>query len=615
MNTTRQPLLQMQDIHVSYENVKALENVDFDLYPGEIHALVGSHRAGKSSLVKVLSGVVQRDAGEVVLRGRSITRLTIKSAVRRGIGMIYQEPSVVPVLSTLENICLGHARAGWHGRVDWREKREEILSLCRKYDICIRLKRMLSQNTLYEQNLVEFLHVFVQQPDIMILDELSSRFNPVEMEKIYPMVFDMKRNGKGVIYISHNIDEILRIADRVTVLKDGAKLGTDNVKGLNKMHLLKLTYSSALSREELEAENLQLLHLKKYNEDILRNIPIGVIIVNESNMIHLLNDAALRILEISPGVRVDGPVSSLLTGKDFPRKREFLRRFNSKECFSFEKLAYGPNKTLRVTAIPFRDEAQSPLGTILLIEDITKELSLMEYLLRVEKVSSIAELAAGVAHEINNPLGIVQNYVDILKVSRHDADSQSKLTKIEGEIARIAGIVKGLLSFTKSAALELSPVDVGLVVREVMVLLEHRLNESHAEIELREPQCRFWCMGDENRLKQLFMNLMVNSLEAGEPGVSIRIELSQDSEREAVTIAVADNGPGIPPDVRNRIFDPFFSTKARKVNAGLGLSICQHIVELHRGTISCESEPERSTCFRVTLPTTAGKFQKGSATA
>jgi signal transduction histidine kinase len=196
----------------------------------------------------------------------------------------------------------------------------------------------------------------------------------------------------------------------------------------------------------------------------------------------------------------------------------------------------------------------------------------------------------------------VQNYVELLKLRELDGDSRVKLGKIENEVNRIAKIVGSLLSFSKFSDVSFHEVDVAEALEEVLLLLAHRFAEKGIRVTKRMPARPARILGDEDKLRQLFLNLFTNSIEAVPGGGAIAVELAVDGERDAVEVTITDNGSGIPPETMSRIYDPFFSTKKSRRNAGLGLSICQRIVELHGGVISCASEPGISTSFRLRFP-------------
>ena len=595
------PILHMRGIRVSYGSTLALRGADFDLYRGEIHALVGAHRAGKSSLVKLLSGAVRKDSGEIVLDGRRVDSFTPKSALKNGIGIVYQHLNVIPSLSAAENIFAGRMLKSGLLVIGHRKMSEQARALFSRLEFPIDVDVPVNRLTVAEQHMVELARVLSFGPRILILDEVSSKLTPEEMERIYPLLLRLREQGSSVIYISHNMDEIFQFADRVTILKEGLRMDTERIAALDRVKLIKLTYSFVLSREELGRQNLELYGLKRYNENIIKNIPVGVIILNSEHRIYLINYAAVKILQLDSEA-VGRPFAELVTQDELPDKPLIMRKIEAREELRLDEAAFGEGKILKVSLFPFRDDDYSSFGTIILMEDVSRARYLDDYVLRAEKISSTAELAAGVAHEINNPLGIVQNYVELLKLKELDADARVKLTKIENEVTRIEKIIGSLLSFSKFTEVSFHDVDLAEILEDVILLLEHRLTEKNIAVTRETRRGRAIILGDENKLKQLLINLFANSIEAVAQGGRIGAELAVDEETKTAEIAITDNGCGIPAEIASRIYDPFFSTKKSKKNAGLGLSISQRIVELHNGMISCESQPWHSTRFSVRFP-------------
>ena len=595
------PLLRMRGIRVRYGSLEALRGVDFDLDRGEIHALVGAHRAGKSTLVKLLSGAVRKQEGEILFEGRQGGGLhpAVGHAQRHRHRLPAPERHPLPFRGgehLRRTAAQGAGARGWTCGA-WPRRRERCSNGCTS---AIDVEVPVSRLTAAQQHMVELARVLSFDPRLLILDEVSSKLTPEEMERIYPLLRALREQGGSVIYISHNMDEIFQFADRVTILKDGRRMDTERIEDLDRIKLIKLTYSYVLSREELGRQNLELYALKRYNENIIRNIPVGVIILDAEAAVSLVNYAAVRILEL-PAEATGRPFEQVVPEAELPEMAALMARIRAREEVLLKETAWRETRLLKISAYPFHDEDYAFQGTIVLVEDVSRERYLDEYLLRAEKIASTAELAAGVAHEINNPLGIVQNYLELLKLKSLDADTRTKLDKIENEVTRIEKTVGSLLSFSRLDELSFHRVDLGELLEEVIPLLEHRLAEKAAAVIRRLPLGAPPVLGDENTLKQLFVNLLINSIEAVAPGGRVEVELSAEG-RSSVEVSVTDNGCGIPAEIRDRIFDPFFSTKRSKRNAGLGLSIVQRIVEMHNGLIACESQPGRFTRFRVRLP-------------
>lgn len=600
-------LLLMQDIHVSYREVKAVRGVDFDLNRGEIHALVGEHRAGKTTLVKVLSGSVRRQQGRIRYNGEQIEHFTPQTAIQQGIGMVYQDANVLGSLNAVENIYAGKMDKTWCRCIDYPAMIRKTEELFDKLHISVDVLTPLCELPKADQHMVELARALAHDPRLIILDELSSKLTPNEMEIVYPIILQSREQGKSIIYITHDMDEVFQFADRVTVLKDGMRTGTEKIKDLDRIKLIKLTYSYVLSRNELERDNINLYYFKKYNEDIIKNLPVGVIILDPANRVYIINFSAEKTLGRRRRHTEEHHIEDLLSSLHHAVREEVLEKIREKETHTWKEVWLKDGKCLNISIYPFQDEDYQFLGTIILLEDVTQYRRFMDYLVRAEKIASVAELAAGIAHEVNNPLGIIQNYVEILKDEKLQQHVMQKIGKIDGEIRRIEHIVSTLLSFSRLNELPTCTVNLSDVLDDAVLLLNHRFREKKIAVNRKGRKKDAVVLGDENRLKQLFINLLVNSIEAVSENGRIDIAEKYYVKRGFVLVDISDDGCGIPEDLLPSIFHPFFSTKRGKKNTGLGLAICQHIVDLHHGIITCDSRPGTGTTFSIRFQTADGQ--------
>ncbi len=595
-------LLSMRNIHVSYGNVQALDGVDFDLYRGEIHALVGEHRAGKSSLVKLLCGAERRREGEIILEGRRLGHLSPKDARDLGIGMVYQDLTVIPDLNAVENIFTGRMLQKPFLTLDYLGMTRKTKELFGRIGVDIDFHAPLYRLPAVQQLMVEFARALLIEPKILILDEISNKLTPEEMKKIYHVVFELRNLGQSVIYISHDMDEVLKLADRVTILKGGYRRETASVKNLDEFRLFQLTYSFTLNQQKLEYAGTKFEILKRYLENIIQNFPIGVALLDSSCRVELINYAAVDMLGLGRTPAKNRPFFELLEDADPALLEEIRRAAEGREPGAWDEIRCCSEKLFKLELFPLRDEEGSYIGTTAVLQDVSMDKFLDEYLIRSEKMASVAEVAVGVAHEINNPLFIIQNYVELIKAKSDDSDVQEKIGKIEAELGRIVEIVTSLLSFSRMKNPPDRRVNLGKILDEVLILLQHSLSEKSIQVNKRYPPSDIHLVGEENKLKQLFINLVGNSIEAVLDRGSIEIDLGTGEDGDYAEVSITDDGSGIPEEVADKIFNPFFSTKISRKNTGLGLSICRHIVEEHRGSIDFASTPGKRTVFRVRLP-------------
>jgi len=596
MNNFNDPILTMKNIHVSYGSHKALNGVDFDLIPGELHAIVGEHRAGKSSLVKLLSGAVKKKSGEIRLFNKYIESLSPVSAAASGIGMIYQNPHIIETLSSRDNLFTGQCRTSFMGVLRKRNMQNRTEEIFRILELDFDPDLPLSNLTSAQQNMVEFARILVQDPRIVIFDEIATKLNPREMKTVYRIIRGFREQGVGIIYISHDMDEILRLADRVTILKEGYRRGTEYVKDLDKYRLFELTYSYVLDRDEIKRDKSRFLLMRSYLENLLHHLPIGAILLDEILEPVVINYTALTLLmedNEKPG-NLDVILNQLPDNISKQLKQNIIAR---NEC-TIGDIALGDNKVVELRSFPFNEPTLAFAGTVILIRDISLNQYMSDYLLKTEKMASVAEVAVGVAHEINNPLFIIQNYLDIIK--SETGTHREEFKKIEKELGRIIEIIGSLLSFSHTNPIGTDLINLPELFEEVLLLLSHRFRDKRINLTRNLPTFTLAIPGDENRLKQLLMNLLGNSIEAVLNNGEILTSLEQKNNFAVITIQ--DNGNGIPENVQEQIFKPFYSTKVNKRNTGLGLSICQQIAEEHGGKIDFDSIPGQETVFRVKLP-------------
>jgi len=224
-------ILELQGIKKSFPGVQALDGVDFDLLPGEVHALVGENGAGKSTLIKVVSGVHQPDAGKIQFQGRSVRFANPLIAQRHGIAAIYQEPTLFPDLDVAENIFMGRQPLQpVTRRIDWRKMYEEAGKLLRSLGVSLDPHTRVRGLSFADQQMVEIAKALSLNARILIMDEPTSALTLREVATLFRIVRQLRDAGTAIVFISHRLEEAFELADRVTVLRDGHYIGTRTVK-------------------------------------------------------------------------------------------------------------------------------------------------------------------------------------------------------------------------------------------------------------------------------------------------------------------------------------------------------------------------------------------------
>ena len=235
------PLLEVRNIEKSFPGVRALSGVSFDVRPGEVHALLGENGAGKSTLIKIVSGVYQPDLGSILVNGTEVHFSSPDDARRAGVATIYQELLLFPELSVAENIFLGHAPLAGAGRIDWRAMRAEAERLLDSLEIDdLSADQIVGVLTVGNRQRVEILRALSYDARILIMDEPTAALTESDVTRLFDVVRRLKQRGVGIVYISHRLDEIFAIADRVTVLRDGAYVGSRDVANTNVAELVQM---------------------------------------------------------------------------------------------------------------------------------------------------------------------------------------------------------------------------------------------------------------------------------------------------------------------------------------------------------------------------------------
>ncbi len=234
------PLLELRQLVKNYGGVRALRGVDFDLRAGEVHALLGENGAGKSTLIKVITGAHQPDGGTLTLADQPVADLTPSAARQLGIACIYQQPALFPDLTVAENLALRLESAAAGRRIDWPAHRARATELLARLGADIAPETEVRSLSMPEQQLVEIACALGSGARIVIMDEPTASLTQKEQHLLFAVVRDLRQNGVGVIYISHRLEEIFALADRVTVLRDGQSVGTHAVGDINEAGLIRL---------------------------------------------------------------------------------------------------------------------------------------------------------------------------------------------------------------------------------------------------------------------------------------------------------------------------------------------------------------------------------------
>ncbi|MDR1745031.1 MAG: sugar ABC transporter ATP-binding protein [Planctomycetota bacterium] len=231
-------ILALRNITKTFPGVKALDNVQFHLKRGEIHALMGENGAGKSTFIKIITGVHAPNAGEIFLDGKPARFDTPNDAQAAGIAAIYQHVTCYPDLSVTENIFMGHEKTGAFGRLLWDDMHREAEALLKRLNANFSPKEMMGALSVAQQQMVEIAKAFSQNARIIIMDEPTAALTKRESEELYRITEQLRDEGVSIIFISHRFEDMYRLASRVTVFRDAAYIGTWDVDGITNHDLI-----------------------------------------------------------------------------------------------------------------------------------------------------------------------------------------------------------------------------------------------------------------------------------------------------------------------------------------------------------------------------------------
>jgi len=234
------PLLEMKQICKRFPGVQALRNVSITVCGGEIHALVGENGAGKSTLMKVLSGVYPPDSGEIYLNNQRVNISNLQEAQKLGISIIFQEFNLIPHLSVGENVFFGRFPQGFCGKVNWNRLFSEAEQILASLGISLDPHSLVKNLSVADQQMVEIAKALSLKSQVLIMDEPTSALTQKEIDILFALMKKLKSQGVAIIFISHRLEEVKEIADRITVLRDGEKISTAEAKDLTREEIANL---------------------------------------------------------------------------------------------------------------------------------------------------------------------------------------------------------------------------------------------------------------------------------------------------------------------------------------------------------------------------------------
>jgi PAS domain S-box-containing protein len=403
-------------------------------------------------------------------------------------------------------------------------------------------------------------------------------FIPCRIREHTVAVLGLGKTVDGDFLSSDDVELVRTIAGYVAIALDNSQL-----------------YSS------LEQKALEVARLKDFSENIVESLNVGVLAIDLEGTVEAWNTRMEQLFGVARNDAVGRPLSELLPPE---LVQEIAARGDEEQVTGIYKhrlVHQGKSVVINVSITPLVGKSAERIGRLLLFDDVTQRDRMEEQLTQTEKLTSLGLLAAGVAHEVNTPLAVISNYIQMLAKQMPEGDPRHTIIdKIVKQTFRASEIVNNLLNFSRTGPGELADVDLNRVVEETLSLVAHPLKASQIQVVKQLTEGLPPVRGSANKLQQVFLNLFLNARDAMPSGGML--EVRSAVHNGSVEVEVVDTGNGITREHIHKIFDPFFTTKTSGRGTGLGLSVSYGIIKEHAGKIDVRSTPGRGTSFHVEFP-------------
>ena len=384
---------------------------------------------------------------------------------------------------------------------------------------------------------------------------------------------------------------------------DGDYLSSDDLELLSTIAgYVAIAIENARLYQSLEQKAMQIERLKDFSENIVESLKIGVLTMDLEDCIESWNPQLEDLLEIPRRNALRRKLGEVLPPDLVAEISSRAAADHVSGIYKFRlNTSSGRHLIINASIAPLVGKNGARLGRLILLDDITQRMRLEEQMVQTEKLTSLGLLAAGVAHEVNTPLAVISNYIQMLaKQIPADDPRQKTIERIVKQTFRASEIVNNLLNFSRTGAAEFVEVDLNSVLEETLTLVQHPLKTARVNVIKNYKEQLPPVLGSITRLQQVFLNLFMNARDAMPNGGMVEVRTA--AQNGSVEVEVTDTGTGIPPENLHRIFDPFFTTKASGSGTGLGLSVSYGIIKEHAGKVDVRSTPGKGTSFRLEFP-------------
>ncbi len=470
----------------------------------------------------------------------------------------------------------------------WRsvetEEGEKIFEVYKVYRPSRRMGRMGHRNRMHRQD----GEIFEQMQGRM--QKFFQRFGlPV------PGFSDRKRLAPTIILGFNTLTlETARADDRNRAIITGLILFLVSAFGIV---LLFLFYNYRVAQSSL-------FRIKAFSDSLLDNMPIGLLAFDGGFRITSINAFAESLLNLDPDQAIQGHAGSVLPPSLWKQIENHTSQGGSVDKEIACRLASGRILPLEIEISQFKGEKADSIGYILLFKDLSQVKALQKEIIRSQRLASIGRLAAGVAHEIRNPLSSIKGFATYFKERYPDVPQDQKIARIMiDEVERLNRVVGQLLELAKPVDIVPTPTDLMTLIDDSIGLVEQSALDKQISIS-RPRQIEGMFLLDSDKIRQVLLNLYLNAVDAMPDGGKLDISVTRVAEENRLEIGVTDTGHGIQPENIANIYDPYYTTK--QTGTGLGLAVVHNIVEAHGGTLTVESQPGTGSTFTLSIPDSSG---------
>lgn len=600
-------IIELKNISLNYSEVIALDNTNISFKKSSIHALIGEHGAGKSSIGYILSGLQKPASGSIVIDGKSYSYIKPKIALSHKIQFVHQQFLLNPYFSVAENLFYWDKKSPFFSLNLPKKIQELAKEYLNSLGFNIDVSKITKNLTLSEKALLAILIKIKNHPKVLILDESLDKISVDYYSKLKVILANLRAEGCSIIIMTHKIDRVYDIADKISIIRHGKNIVTENIQSLGKMQIIKMAYTHFTETPTTQNHEDSFYHLIKYNEAILENLPVNLIVLNNDGILKLVNKYFLNNFRIDPTLYLEKNFKVLFEKTITTTKNIILDQLNKKDENTIFHLSICINNIKGIYNIhysPIYDDNEK-IGAMVILYDITEYDSMQRDTQLSEKLSSVGLLSAGVAHEINNPLEIISNYLTNIKFRYNDPDLLKIVNKLSKQVNYITKIVSNLQNFSNLEKVAAENTNINDLIKEMIDLLKLNAKLKNIKIIYTELSENNIAYINENELKQAILNILKNSFESIKKDGEVEIVLNKIDVYGVsnIEIQVKDTGSGI--DESKDYFTPFFSTKSNNgTNTGLGLSLVYGIITKYEGTISINNRVDKRGCIvKLTFPT------------